>query len=331
MNASLSASRFVSLLPFKSKITLLAFAWMILFIANATFAQNIYTARGYWQETNKQTYRDIKEKKEKGMALSAEEFAYEKDYEAFLQTYFNRLSEEEKIRYQQMKSEWDRELTPAVTAAPAVPEEFEFRNRDRGLNYFYGAYYGTSLVVLAEVDNAAAVGIPLITGGLWLLGPALNPKKYDGITQSTIRASNTGKALGLLYGASLGLTLLGGDNNAEGRQIFFLSSLSSIALGEAAFQIQKRKKISDGQIEMMRHYGFLGPYVGVSIIGNNGNDAVSINSEKHYPMQSVFIENNIKDVSIKHNEVEQQSNWDLQFQNWTTLQATNENITEILL
>ncbi len=48
-------------------------------------------------------------------------------------------------------------------------------------------------------------------------------------------------------------------------------------------------------------------------------------------MQSVFIENNIKDVSIKHNEVEQQSNWDLQFQNWTTLQATNENITEILL
>ncbi len=263
INASLSASRFGSLLPFKSKITLLAFAWLILFTI-VTFAQNIYTARGYWQETTKQTYRDIQEKKEKGMALSAEEFAYEKDYEAFLQTYFNRLSEEEKIRYQQMKGEWDRAQTPAVTATPVVPEEFEFRNRDRGLNYFYGAYYGTSLVVLAEVDNAAAVGIPLITGGLWLLGPALNPKKYDGITQSTIRASNTGKILGLGYGASLGLALAA-NNDDSGKIIFLLSSVGSIGLGEAAFQIQKRKRTSDGQIEMMRHYGFLGPYVGVSI------------------------------------------------------------------
>lgn len=154
--------------------------------------------------------------------------------------------------------------------------------------------------------------------------------------------------------------------------------------------------------------------VGVSIIGNNGKDSVSLNSEKHYPMQSVFkfhialavlaqidkgkfslnqniaipkkdllpnlysplrgdypngailpiskiieytvsasdnvgcevllrliggpkaveeyfIKKNIKDVSIKVNEEEQQANWDVQFQNWTTPNAANETLRKFYL
>jgi len=154
--------------------------------------------------------------------------------------------------------------------------------------------------------------------------------------------------------------------------------------------------------------------VGVSIVGNDGKDSVSLNSEKHYPMQSVFklhialavlaqidkgkfslnqkiaiqkkdllptlysplrddypngaslpiskiieytvstsdnvgcevllrliggpkaveayfIKNNIKDVSIKVNEEEQQANWDLQFQNWTTPNAANETLSKFYL
>lgn len=149
--------------------------------------------------------------------------------------------------------------------------------------------------------------------------------------------------------------------------------------------------------------------VGVSIIGNNEKDTISLNSEKHFPLQSVFkfhialailsqidegkfrinqkikidkkdllpnlyspiredypngailpiskileytvsssdnvgcevllrliggpkavedylAENNIKDVSIKFNEEQQQANWDLQFQNWTTPVAGNETL-----
>lgn len=147
--------------------------------------------------------------------------------------------------------------------------------------------------------------------------------------------------------------------------------------------------------------------VGVSIIGDDGKDTVSINGNRHFPMQSVFKlhialtvlseidngrfsleqkikidkkdllpdlyspireeypngatlpiseileytvsasdnvgcevllkliggpkaveeyckENDIKDISIRFNEVEQQANWDLQFQNWTTPKAANE-------
>lgn len=151
--------------------------------------------------------------------------------------------------------------------------------------------------------------------------------------------------------------------------------------------------------------------VGVSIIGNNGKDTVSLNGERHYPMQSVFkfhialavlsqidkgkfsfnqkvkilkkdllpklyspirddypngatltiskileytvsasdnvgcevllrliggpkvvedhfIKNSIRDLSIKFNEEEQQANWDLQFQNWTTPKAANETLAK---
>ena len=147
--------------------------------------------------------------------------------------------------------------------------------------------------------------------------------------------------------------------------------------------------------------------VGVSIIGTNGKDSLSLNGDEHFPMQSVFkfhiavallsqidkgkfsftqkikiekkdllpnlyspirdkypngatlkiseilkymvsqsdnagcdvllrliggaqavdeyfTKNNFKNVSIKINEEVQQSNWDLQFQNWTTLKAANE-------
>ena len=147
--------------------------------------------------------------------------------------------------------------------------------------------------------------------------------------------------------------------------------------------------------------------VGVSIVGNNGKDKISINGEKHFPMQSVFkfhiglfmlseidkgkfsldqkieiqkkdllpdlyspirdkypdgvtltiseileytisasdnvgcevllrllggafavenyfVKNNFKDVAIKFNEEQQQANWDLQFQNWTTPKAANK-------
>ena len=147
--------------------------------------------------------------------------------------------------------------------------------------------------------------------------------------------------------------------------------------------------------------------VGVSIVGDNGKDVVSINGEKHFPMQSVFkfhiglamlseidkgkfsldqkidvrkedvlldlyspikdkypdgttltiaeileytvsnsdnvgcevllrllggtqtvenyfVKNKFKDVAVKFNEEQQQANWDLQFQNWTTPKSANE-------
>jgi len=41
-------------------------------------------------------------------------------------------------------------------------------------------------------------------------------------------------------------------------------------------------------------------------------------------VEKYFIKNKFKDVSIKFNEEQQQSDWNLQFQNWTTPKAANE-------
>jgi hypothetical protein len=241
------------------------------------YSQNLYTARGYWQETNKEQYRSLLEKKEKGLDLTQDESNYLSDYEAYLKNYFSRLSDQEKSLYEQMKQSWDRELAlpKAIETQEPKSEEFDWRPRDRGLQAVFGIWYGTSLAIIAELDNGAAAGVPLITGGLWMLGPVINPKKYEDITISTIRASNTGKVLGLGYGAALGLAIAG-DSEDNYKLALGLSTLSSIILGEAAFQAQKKKNFSDGHIELMRHYGFLGPYIGISALAATETESTNL-------------------------------------------------------
>ncbi len=258
---------------------LLVFTFLILMVSLCALAQNIYTARSYWQESTKQSYLTIKEKKDKSQTLTTDEGAYLQDYEAYLLTYYNRLSDDEKQQYQRMKDQWDRELILPLVA-PLAPQqeqqtEFEWRGRDRFINAAYGIYYGASFAAVVGLENAAAVGVPLITGGLWMLGPAFNSKKYEGITESTIRAANTGKILGLVNGLSLGLAI-GGDSENTGNLALGLSTIGSITLGEIAFHAQKRKNLSDGKIEMMRHYGFVGPLVGGSILAATNTDNVNL-------------------------------------------------------
>ena len=62
---------------------LLVFSLIMLLISLSAMAQNLYTARGYWQESTKPSYLTIKEKKDKGQALTTDEEAYVQDYEAY--------------------------------------------------------------------------------------------------------------------------------------------------------------------------------------------------------------------------------------------------------
>jgi hypothetical protein len=224
-------------------------------------AQDLYTAKGYWNELNKDTYKKIQQKKLKGDSLTVNETAYVKDYDEYL------------VNYYQMKSQWDRELSPQTQ--PSDEYDFELRPRDRLTNGIYGLYYGISLVAITEMEEAAAVGIPLITAGLWQLGPVMNPKKYEGITRGTIRAGNTGKFLGLGYGLALGLAI-GGDSENTGKLALAFSTIGSISLGEAAFQIQKKKRVSEGHIELMRHYGVLGPAIAVLGVAATNTDNANL-------------------------------------------------------
>jgi hypothetical protein len=242
-------------------ITACSFALMILFACHLSMGQDLYSARGYWVELHKETYKKIIDKQAKGDSLTDNELAYLKDYEVYLDTYYQRMAETEKVKYEQMKNQWDIE---AQAPQAAVESDFELRPRDRFYNGIYGLYYGAALVGVTHMDGAGAVGVPLIMAGLWQLGPVINPKKYENISLSTMRAGNTGKFLGLGYGAALGLAL-GGESDNVGEMALAFSTIGSISLGEIVFQMQKKKPVSEGHIEMMRHYGFLGP--GVAILG----------------------------------------------------------------
>ena len=254
-----------------SKKSIFVFIILVFLGGIPCLSQELYTARGFWQESTKDTYRKIKDKQTRGDSLSVSEGAYVKDYEAYLATYLSRMSTEELQKYQSMKEQWDAELknlqSPIINEdrikQKPVQEEFEWRGRDRFVSAVYGAYYGASIVAIADIDGPAAGGIPLITSGLSLLGPVINRKKYEGITRSIVRASNTGKFLGLLYGYSLGLAI-GGDSENSYKWQLGLSTIGSITMGEIGFQMQKRRNFTDGRIELIRHYGVLGPWVGLS-------------------------------------------------------------------
>ncbi len=254
-------------------ITACSFALMIfLFAARFSEAQDLYSARGYWVELHKETYKKIIDKRTKGDSLTDSELSYLKDYEAYLDTYYQRMSETEKVKYEQMKNQWDTEV---LTTQSVNQSDFELRPRDRVFNGIYGLYYGAAIVGVTHMEGAGAVGVPLIMAGLWQLGPVINPKKYENISRSTIRAGNTGKLLGLGYGAALGLTIGGNSDNA-GELVWAFSTIGSISLGEVAFQMQKKRPVSEGHIEMMRHYGFLGPGIALMGIGAAESDNTNL-------------------------------------------------------
>lgn len=251
----------------------------ILFYWRDSSAQDLYTARGYWEESNKVTYTKINGKKQRGELLTANEKLYLNEYEDYLFKYYQRMPNEEQEKFEQMKLSWDVELGRIDNAkqSPATPQkqEFAWRASDHFHNAIYGLYYGVTLIIIINPDNQLAGGVPLITAGLWQLGPVLNPKKYEGIDGTTMRASGGGKILGLGYGLALGFALAGNSRD-NANLALGLSTLGSIGLGEAAFQIQKRRKYTDGYVELMRHYGFLGPAVGLLTVISTGNDNANL-------------------------------------------------------
>ena len=243
---------------------------MLFGFQHITTAQGIYTARGYWEETNKSTYKTIKKKQNVGDPVTDEEMSYLLDFEDFLNSYYQKLSENERNLYEKMRNQWDREVSQP-NSVQQTPAEFEWRGIDRVIATTYGIYYGASLVSVLELDNFGVLGIPLMTGGMWALGPVINPKKFEDIDRSVIRANNAGRFLGLIYGGSLGL-VIGGNTYNEGKTAFAFSTVGSIALGEVAFQMQKKRRYSEGHIEVMRHHGVLGSFVGISTISALNSD-----------------------------------------------------------
>ena len=265
-------------LPISMRNSLVLFLFVFIFVCGKSLAQGLYTAKGYWDESGKPAYQTIKQKQIKGDSLNKEETTYLSDFETYLANYFQRLPDEEKQKYEAMKEQWSRDQVNknSQSAADTNQNTFQWKNRDRFTNASYGIYYGFTLGYMAELSSSAGFGLSLITGGLMLLGPAINPKRYKGISRTTIEAQSRGRLLGLGYGAGLGIALIGVESESE-KIILPLSSLGSIILGEIGFQYQKKKKIGAGEIGMMSHYGTLIPLAGISLLAAN-----EVNSARSY-------------------------------------------------
>jgi hypothetical protein len=248
---------------------LIFFLFMILSLSS--FCQELYSARGYWEESTKSNYVAIKKKQEAGDSLTNSQKLFLNDYETYLSTYYLRMSEDEKTKYENMKYTWQRQSSPVVQQQESNP--YDGRKKNRFGSALFGLYYGISLVNVAGINGPAQVSVPLITGGLMLLGPLIRPGRYDNISPNTIRLRNTGRLLGLGYGAALGLAL-GGNSENEGKWVLGLSSLSSVALSEYAFHLQAKKNFSMGHIDLMRHYSFLAGWSTLSLLlAANTDDA----------------------------------------------------------
>lgn len=253
---------------------------LVLFSVFGALAQgNLYTSRGYWEETTKPAYRNILQKIQRGDSLSKEEKSYQEDFESFLKAYFQKMSQVERDDYFRMKETWDKELVAtgnSSTQTSSTSDAFEWRTKDRLANGIYGLYYGAAAVGAFDLnDQAAATAIPLLTSGAWLLGPAINRRKFDNVTRTQIRTLNTGRLLGLVYGTGLGLAV-GSNSDDTPKWILGLSAFGSIVAGEIAFKKAKQEHISAGRVEMARHYGILGPWIALSLTAALGNQSSNV-------------------------------------------------------
>jgi hypothetical protein len=110
-------------------LRLIVLIFVIIFF-KVGYSQNLYIARGYWQETNKEKYRSLLDKKEKGLDLTQDESNYLSDYEVYLKNYYSRLSYQEKALYKQMNQSWDRELAiPKTICSPHQKTRKQYQPR----------------------------------------------------------------------------------------------------------------------------------------------------------------------------------------------------------
>ncbi len=135
-----------------------------------------------------------------------------------------------------------------------------------------GLFYGIALDVIGEVDGAAAVGIPVIAAGASALLPLLtNPSKQ--IYYNSLVLGGHGRSIGWAHGFALA-TLIGGerawwgnDTSSNNYKLTVAAgALTSIGLGILGHSLGKKQLWSEGQVSLFRHYGWVMPFTGFSLM-----------------------------------------------------------------
>jgi hypothetical protein len=153
----------------------------------------------------------------------------------------------------------------------SAQEEILFRRHiiNSGWN---GFLYGGAIDVIAELDGGAAAGVPVITAGGCMLLPLLTRPERS-IDYDAMVMNMHGKSIGWVHGLSLA-TLIGGekawesDHSNNYKYTVAVGALTSIGMGILGNSLARNHDWTEGQVELYRLYGWVGPFTGFSIMAS---------------------------------------------------------------
>jgi hypothetical protein len=245
-------------------------AFIIIVMCNATGQQ--FTANQYWMMEHDSTYLSLLNRQISGELLSEYDQARLEEFKTKLTTYFNQMPDEEKAVYFKNRSAWSKNPSTVFQ----VDEQVFAGERSTFTKYVaasggYGFMYGAAGVYILGIESEAAIGLPLLTGGISTLLPLFTIKDKM-VTTNSLLLSLHGKAIGAFQGAMLGVAIVGNENSDEnlGKIIAGLATVSSITLGHVGFSMGKNSKWTPGRITFYTHYGWLIPLESMALVGSFG-------------------------------------------------------------
>ncbi|HPT21955.1 MAG TPA: hypothetical protein PLR88_08435 [Bacteroidales bacterium] len=139
-----------------------------------------------------------------------------------------------------------------------------------------GLLYGGAIDAIAELDGAAAGGVPIITSGVCVLIPLISNTSKT-ITANQLMLSGHGRTIGWVHGAAFSSLVLGenaweDEGNDYYKMTIGLSALSSIGLGMLGNSLGKNNDWTEGQVALYRHYGWIMPFTGFSVAAAFSDD-----------------------------------------------------------
>lgn len=134
------------------------------------------------------------------------------------------------------------------------------------LSAWNGVYYGLAADHIFEIQDEAAVAIPVITAGSLALIPLLTNESRE-ISSNQLLLTGHGQLVGWAHGGSLGLVINGDDAFDEGKSKLTvgLAALGSIGMGIAGKRLALNMDWSEGTVALYRHYGLLMPATGAGL------------------------------------------------------------------
>ncbi len=241
----------------------------------------IYSARAYWLEQQNPRYKELISRQLKADSLKPGEIDWLNSYKQYLDSYFSKLSDEEKQVYKVKNAEWDQLANyskPAIINPKEGDQLSDAGDKSIYTKYlvqsgWFGFFYGGTINILFDVSGPAAAGIPFLTAGASVLLPMLNSSNRQ-ISNNSLMLSLHGKTIGWVHGFALSNVILGsGYNSSDAKIALAISAMSSIGLGYLGKELGKNSNWSEGRVALYRHYGLLAPFSGGSLLlATNVND-----------------------------------------------------------